>query len=387
MTPQTIDVPLAPSPRLALHEFYVVPMADGALQLRGATKRANLRGALVREVFPLLLPLLDGSLTEVEVLARLADRVSPAKTTQILDALRTKGFLRTVEASPLDVIPAASLEHYETMARFFGQTESPWATLRALRQATVSIVNCTPVAAPLIAALAHFGVGQIRLVGDSPVSSLDVQQSRFFLPDDIGRPKAELLADRLPLSKEGVRFRATPIVPVTKLDWQRSLEGVTMAVALVDGPILFHPWLEAFNAAAIDAGTRWTSVALLDYREIHIGPTILPNVTACYKCFEKRFKSHVAFLEAYDVFERFIQETQAVPKDLGALPPIAEIAANMVALEVVRTLSPEQSPLTSGRLMTFGVTTFETAFHPVLKLPRCPACSPTRSTPAMRIWS
>jgi hypothetical protein len=37
--------------------------------------------------------------------------------------------------------------------------------------------------------------------------------------------------------------------------------------------------------------------------------------------------------------------------------------------------------------MTFRSDTFETAFHPVLKIPRCPACSQTRRRPQERIWS
>jgi bacteriocin biosynthesis cyclodehydratase domain-containing protein len=372
--------------KLQLAEVYLVPLGGGRLQLRSSGRTAVMSGGVVEELFPKLLPLLDGTRSERQIVDELRGTVEEARLRGAIKALRDRGFVRVVEEPPAS-IPDGSAAHYESVARFWGRSEPRWSTVAALREAHVAVVQGGAVLPALVSSLVHFGVGELTLVGDDRIRELDVQQSRHFTRKDVGAKRSEVLAERLPLSKLGVKLEAATEVPSTSVQWQQQLTSATAAVVLVEGPMLFHDWLDAFNAAALEAGLPWTTAALLDSQEIHIGPSVRPGMTACYKCFEHRLKSNMAFLPAYEEFEQFLRAASRDLVDFGHLPPVADIAGGLLAIEVARMISPEQIPLTSGRLMTFRSDTFETAFHPVLKIPRCPACSQTRRRPQERIWS
>src|SRR5712692_1633808 len=83
-----------------------------------------------------------------------------------------------------------------------------------LGAAQVTVVNTGPVLAPLVAALAEHGVGTIKLIGDAPVTDLDRQQSRHFLPSDIGRPSSEILEERILVGRR-TQLSKQPLVPQT----------------------------------------------------------------------------------------------------------------------------------------------------------------------------
>jgi bacteriocin biosynthesis cyclodehydratase domain-containing protein len=156
-------------------------------------------------------------------------------------------------------------------------------------------------------------------------------------------------------------------------------------VVLNEEPIPFPAWLEPFNLAAQDAGVPWLPVSAHDAVELHVGPTIVPGVTACFRCYELRYKSNLTFLDSYLQFETFIHGGgRAV--DFGLLPPFADAAGALAALELRRALAPDQSPLSEGALVTVRTLDFGIEAHPVLKLPRCAACSPAVNEPAQRAW-
>jgi bacteriocin biosynthesis cyclodehydratase domain-containing protein len=60
---------------------------------------------------------------------------------------------------------------------------------------------------------------------------------------------------------------------------------------------------------------------------------------------------------------------------------------DLLALEVIKILTRFSQPVTYGSLFTLDLLTFEAALHPVLKIPRCPHCSPAAAQrPALIIW-
>jgi molybdopterin-synthase adenylyltransferase len=365
-------------------ETYTVPLPNGALHLKSPGQAAEIRGRVVRDVIPTLLPLLDGTRTLEQIQAEMAATEPGQSIEQIITVLRHKGLIREVEPVPPE-LESDDLSQLETMARYFGSAGSRYATLAALRQAHVGIVNSGPVAPLLISALAKFGVRQITLIAPETIDKLEVQQSRVLDASDSGRRWADVLESAVP-HRSRTKLTIIGKRPEEIEDWAQELAGMTMAVALVQGPILFYPWLEQLNLAAVSQGVSWTSVALLDGDVVHVGPTIRPRVTACYKCYELRYKSHLPYVDMHEAFAAHVRELKR-PLDFGLLPPVADILAGFAAMEVVRAISPDSTPITSGRLMTFSVSEFKSELHPVLKLPRCPHCSSVNGLPPQRIWS
>lgn len=264
-------------------------------------------------------------------------------------------------------------------------TSTDPGTRTCLAKATIVVVNHGPAVPSLIASLARLGLGTIELLGDAPLTSLEVEQARHFHPSDIHRLASEALVARLELARLGVTLHARPEVPTTKLEWQVRITGKALVVAPVLGPVLFLPWIEALNEAALDAGTPWITAAMPSISEIYVGPLFVPGVTACYRCYELRTKSHISSYEAYLPFEAHLRG-KGTPVDFGVLPPFADLAGSLLAMEVVRALLPDTTPLSVGKLISFDTTSFSTEIHPLLPLPRCLSCSPTRSAPAAREW-
>ena len=372
--------------KLRLEEAYVVPLSEDRVQVRGATQTTVMHGLVVREVFPHLLPLLDGDRTKGEIVASLGCRFDEKRITKVLDALARRRLLKPVEALPKE-LPADSTVRYGTIARYFGRTGSRYAALTRFRTSHVVLFGSGAVAYAAASSLIAFGFGRITWVGGGMLSAVDSQQSHRLAPTDAGRPAATVFEAKAPLDLLGVSFTAVDVEPANASDWRHLLEDVDFALAVVSGPALFSPTVQEFNKAALDADVAWTNVAIVGGETIHLGPAVLPGQTACYKCFELRFKSKLESLDAYGAFEDYINAINPPTKDFGCLPPVIEMAANMAALEVVRLADPDGTPTSGGQLITFDTRSFESAAHPVLKIPRCPACGSANERPSPRVWS
>ncbi|HEX4807349.1 MAG TPA: TOMM precursor leader peptide-binding protein [Bryobacteraceae bacterium] len=370
---------------LQLVEMYTVPMSNGALHLKSPGQSAEIRGSVVHSLIPKLLPLLDGTRTLEQVKGELGSTFPAQSIEQIVSVLEKKGLVREVESVPPE-LASDDLWQLETMARYFGTSGSRYATLVALRKAHIGILNSGPVAPLLISALAKFGVRQITLIAPDTVRKLEAQQCRVLDGADAGRRWSDVLSDETRVAGSRTRVTTVSARPEDVGDWGKEIEGMNMMVALVQGPILFYPWLEKLNLAAVSQKIPWTSVALLDGDVVHVGPTIRPRVTACYKCYELRYKSHLPYVDRHDAFAAHVHRLDQ-PLDFGLAPPVADILAGFAAMEVVRAISPDSTPVTSGRLMTFSLSEFKTELHPVLKLPRCSHCSSVNGLPPQRIWS
>lgn len=94
---------------LRLGEVYLVPAADGGLTMRTPRRSAVLRGRLVSEVFPRLLPLLDGTRDFEGVLTELASDGEFPNLEASLRQLLDMGVVEFAE-------PAAELEGVPSQA-------------------------------------------------------------------------------------------------------------------------------------------------------------------------------------------------------------------------------------------------------------------------------
>ena len=319
---------------LRLVPHYLVTGPGGEMQIRTATRVSVLRGPVVQNVLPVLLPLLDGSLTASELAERVAGRIDAGKVRAVVKLLLDKGIVEEVVPPP-PALGEDGARELATIIRYHGGYD----VVAAFRQARVAILGADPLAARLAASLTHAGVGASA------------------------RPRITADVDEL----------------------RAALEGTTATVAIADGPAVFQPWLHALNEAAVAAGVPWTSVALIGGRALQIGPTVSPGETACLACLRVQLERHLAFVAPVLPFDRLgeiVRDGSAV-----ASPSQLAMAASLASIEVLRASAPGQDCLTYNRLYTVDLDRLDASFQLVAKVPRCPVCGPTRDAPKMRIWS
>ena len=78
-----------------------------------------------------------------------------------------------------------------------------------------------------------------------------------------------------------------------------------------------------------------------------------------------------------------LAQTKSI-NDEGLFPGLISVIAGQVALEVVRSITGFAPPRTIGRFYELNAISPSAIGHEVLRLPRCPACSP--HTPKMEAW-
>src|SRR5215831_420109 len=100
-----------------------------------------------------------------------------------------------------------------------------------LAAARVHILQGGPILPALVDALAGEDVAAIHLIGDAPITDLDVQQNRHYRRTDVGRRQSEVLRARVAGTR--TELTASNEIPANKLAWQDQLAGATFAVAIV----------------------------------------------------------------------------------------------------------------------------------------------------------
>jgi bacteriocin biosynthesis cyclodehydratase domain-containing protein len=307
-------------PRLAPW-LTIVELGDGRVDLRAANFAYGLRESLLADTFHRVAPLVDGTRGVDEIARAGGEDVLPTTVIFLLKLLAANGCLQ--EAEPPIPLPAAERARWERQLRFLSRFVPDVDQVQSrLAAASIRVVGNGPLATALTQELLGLGVGDVS-------------------PGDVDEPAAGL------------------------------------AIVCSDGPGFAA--FDAANAAAMRSGARWLRVALSG-PVAHLGPTVVPHQSACYACFDLRWRSHEPDLDGFLAYRGY-----PAPVDEGELAPFRSLLASHAALEALRLLTGFAPPATIGRFYEFDVGSPAATPHDVLKAPRCPACG--RDSPAREAWS
>jgi len=232
----------------------------------------------------------------------------------------------------------------------------------ALKQSVVAIIGLGTVGSQLVYMLARSGLGRLVGIhsGNQAATNSSAEQVDPWLISEHSSQQSGLLS-------------GFTLVHATE----------ELSTAMDD----VRPHLLIYSPDCFDEGVcQWLndiclshSVPLLIYRrrafDVELGPLVIPRQTACYLCYELRRKAVLSESEAL---------TEA--SDLEPAGLNFPIGAEWLALEVVKLLTGVAEPVTRGRLSRFNILTGLMAVHPVLKLPRCPACGVHKCRPTRKLW-
>jgi bacteriocin biosynthesis cyclodehydratase domain-containing protein len=165
--------------------------------------------------------------------------------------------------------------------------------------------------------------------------------------------------------------------------WMEAVGGQDWVVAAQD---CFEPEeLAALNQAALRLSLPW-SLVCFDGHEGWVGPTFVPGQTACFSCFRRRLFAGAA--EPKHVFMDPCVRVCRVPSPWSAGPETGawvSLLTSIFALELIAAIQ--------GRSFTFNhmliVHRLNLTFQreSVVRLPRCPDCSPSVGAPIANVFS
>jgi bacteriocin biosynthesis cyclodehydratase domain-containing protein len=141
----------------------------------------------------------------------------------------------------------------------------------------------------------------------------------------------------------------------------------------------FPHLLTDWNARALEDRRTWLPVGGFDGRTATVGPLVVPHETACHECLLIRRASTSGSPSASRRLRR-IPPTSAVPPALGAI--VAALAAHATISWLAL-----RDPSLPGTLVTVDAAAgLAVEFHSVLRVPRCPVCSPQAASAPLTPW-
>lgn len=222
---------------------------------------------------------------------------------------------------------------------------------QALADSRVLVVGAGGLGCPVVLYLAAAGVGHLEVVDDDVVELANLQRQIAFTEADIGRSKAEALAERAMALNPGVS-----VEPVQRRVGQRWLSrAATRSHLVLDATDNFQTRF-AVNQACVDASVPLVSGAAIRAEGQVAVFDASRQGAPCYQCLYA------------DVGEATLSCSEA-----GVIGPLVGMIGATQAMEAIKLLAGVGESLT-GRLLILDAWRMQWREMRVPKDPRCAVC-------------
>lgn len=307
-----------------------------------------------------LLELLDGSRDVAAVAAAIPGQPCLDDVSAALEDLRAHGLIE--DAADDALLSRAECERYGRQLRYFSERSergnSAAQAQLSLRESHVAVLGLGALGGKVAELLTAAGVGAISAVDGDLVELSNLNRQTLYTEADIGRPKAEVAADRLGRLNSGVRFSATNAWLASADDVEAVVQGVDFVVDAVDSPP--HEIERWVNAACFGLGIPYLGMSHYP-PAIRVGPTYVPGQTGCYGCQEAAWRAKDP------LFDR------PPTKHPAALGATAAAVAGFAVMEVMAHLTGS-SRTTLGSALMVDLSTGEVRRSSVQQLHACRTC-------------
>ena len=344
----------------------VAPTSAGVVAAIRPGRLPELDGDDVRLFITEMLPLLDGS-RDAEGVADALPGTSRASVTGFLDLLRQRGLVEDVPE-----LADAAGEARQVQERFFQKCGlGPGEGTSRLRDARVVVAGLEPWGAVAAQELAAAGVGALHLLDDQPVSPGDLLAVRTWDASHLGQPRREALRAAIARMAPECAVTTAPLAPpdggeivIEKGPWDLLITGLTADDLFLLARLA--RFAQAAGLALVDAH--------LDGVEAWIGPGVVPGETACWNCFRLRRLANAGFETTSHEVDSVLLAAPAPPRSRGYLAPMAPVAGQLLALEIVKMLTGYTPSRLPGRFLVQNLVSGESAWHGVVRMPWCEVC-------------
>lgn len=329
----------SPDPLIRLLPFQVVTTGAGVVLRRGAL-RVALDGAGVAEAIARLQEVASEAFCRR---SDLLDLFAPLERDKVNSLLRELAVRRLLELRGDE--PSVAPPHLETQQDiFFWQLGITKADVHLSTTTTVALVGVNRLSLALRDNLTSYGNWEIVLIDDIPLRNQDLFES--------GQ------------SKDVPFMEASTFMSAVK-DCR-----LVVACAEFGGIGLLKPW----NRLSVETGTAFLPI-LIEDMTMKLGPLTIPDETACLECLDARQNSHLKPSSE----DRHLEAALAVGGESfsGGHPALLAAAAAIAAFEILRFCA-NMAPRRIGKLIEMNLVSTSMFASKVLKVPRCPVCSPMK---------
>jgi bacteriocin biosynthesis cyclodehydratase domain-containing protein len=171
-------------------------------------------------------------------------------------------------------------------------------------------------------------------------------------------------------------LRRSGIARVERRGWDGSDDDVFL-VAPSPGEAAAE--LDAWNRRAVVLGTPWLQLLPYDGCFVAIGPLYVPGDTGCRECYRLRRAAALGIGTLSDALD-------ASPTTAGAGPAVETAAAAVAVLHLLRWLALGDAALPGVLFALEPRGGVRITTHRVLRVPRCPVCSPVEHVAQPLPW-
>jgi bacteriocin biosynthesis cyclodehydratase domain-containing protein len=130
--------------------------------------------------------------------------------------------------------------------------------------------------------------------------------------------------------------------------------------------------LSGANERALAVERPWLQLVPHDGRVVVVGPVYLPGRSACHECYRLRRAAGSDYEEDFELVEH-------TPGRSASPAALVAVSAGLAALLALRWLATRDVSV-PGRAYSIATRSLlELESHRVLRVPRCPACSPAEA--------
>jgi molybdopterin-synthase adenylyltransferase len=361
------------------NSVFVVPMPERQLQVRVGDRTLKISGAQVELLTKVVEELRTAQ--DVRQIIENLPQYSPQNITALLEKFESLNLLEDpAEKAPVEFSePEAA--YYASQLQFFSHRgKDRFAFQATLKQSRVTVLGLGRIGSLVGSTLLTSGVGSLHLVDAREVGSQDI--GAIYGAEDVGRPRTDVLQARLQALNPFVRITTDQPRSDDREEVSRAIVGDFAVVCEDDLALRVY---ETANEICLQKRIKWLAVSLSRQQGV-IGPMVIPGETPCYRCYKLREKSNATHLQEYEVFDEYLRNNPDHNVKQGSLRPFESILGSVAALEVVHALTQLADPKSVGSLVVFDFASLALETHPILRLPRCPSCSPTRGKPKRKIY-
>lgn len=326
----------------------------------------NIKGKFVSIFIDYLLPLLDGTKTIEDLLVAMSRFSLPPDTfIKLMSLLIDCGVVATSEAS--------GFSKEETLQ--YASSRAP----EAIRNKKIALIGLSNLGARVALLASILGVEEIVLVDDSRVLPEDV--GTVFRTEDIDKRRTEVVSQELGRMNSIIRRR---IAQINELE--NVIESVDIALVLSTYEYENYTLPKIVNQVSLGKHKPWIYGAIRQKGDCIIGPLFKPFETACYECMLMRIKSNSDIAEELSIYETAVYSPKTINSKV-CFSPYVETVAGLIVNEVWKYLSHMLPSRIVSQFIRLNMETFSLDCHHVLRVPRCPSCTPIGMGPFEKIWN